>query len=269
MVFYDGKVWKEDTDEMRAKYLAKIFTDVLIEYCERRDYSSNIMNKVYSLNSMSKRNTIINDAKCENPVNAEDFNKNIYLINLQNGTFDLRTFKINKHNPNDLISKICNVNYDPKVKSERWEKFINEIMEFNHEKVDYLQRILGYSLSGDVKEEELYIFYGPTSRNGKSTLLETLSYLLGEASGYSVTIDPSTFSGKKVKNSSSPSSDIARLAGSRLAITSELPQNMLINTELIKSLTGRDKITARMLYGKEFEFVPQFKLYINTNLTEL
>ena len=108
-------------------------------------------------------------------------------------------------------------------------------MQDNKYKIDYLQRAFGYSLTGDVKEEEIYILYGPTSRNGKSTITETISYLLGGNNGYSVNVAVETFSGKRERSSTSPNGDIARLAGARMAVTNELPENMLINSDRVLS----------------------------------
>lgn len=123
---------------------------------------------------------------------------------------------------------------------------------------------MGYSLTGDVSQETFYIFTGVT-RAGKSTLLETIGYLMGETSGYACTIHPDTFALNKKTNTQTASGDIARLNGYRFATASEFPKSMLLNSALVKRMTGRDKITARQLYQNEFEFVPQFKLFMNTN----
>lgn len=264
--YYNGKVWYPDREDMKAKSLAKVFVDEILRYCEEElELSDESYKKIKALTSMSKRNTIVNDARCEYTVKKEDFDTDIYLLNLQNGTMDLRTFEFRPHNADDMLSKICNASYEPNARCELWEKSINEIMEDDKDKIDYLQRVLGYCLTGDVREEEFYILYGKTSRNGKSTITDTISHLLGGNDGYAINIAEGTLSGKRERSSTSPNGDIARLAGARLAVTNELPENMLFNSEMIKTLTGRDKITARQIYEKEIEFIPQFKLIINTN----
>lgn len=263
--YYNGKVWKEDKEDITAKNLAKLFSDEILVYGEELNLSEGVTKKINGLTSMAKRNTMVNDAKCECTVKTEEFDTDIYLLNLQNGTMDLRTFELKPHNAEDMLSKICNVSYEPNTRCARWEQFIEEIMEGDKEKADFLQRALGNCLTGDTREEELYILYGATSRNGKSTLLETVSHLLGGSDGYSVNVATTTFSGKRERSATSQSGDIARLAGARMAVTSELPQNMLVNAEMLKELTGQDKITARMMYKSEIEFMPQFKLFINTN----
>ena len=263
--YYNGKVWEKDLENMNARRLAKLFSDELIAYSDELTLEKSVIDKILSLNGKGKRDTIIEDAKCEYTVKTEDFDTNIYLLNLQNGTLDLKTFELRPHNADDMLSKICNASYYENARSERWERCINEVTEGDTEKSMFLQRILGFCLTGDVKEEEFYILYGPTSRNGKSTVLETISHLLGGTDGYAVNVAKETFSGKTTRSGSGANGDIARLAGARMAVTSEFPPNMSVNTELIKTLTGRDKITARKIYEKEIEFYPQFKLFINTN----
>lgn len=263
--YYNGKVWESDKEAIYAQQAAKIFSDEIRKYSENLSLDSKIVKKIDSLESMGKRHTIISDAKCEYPIQTKYFDTDIHLLNLQNGTLDLRTLEFRKHSADDMLSKICNVSYMPGVRSKRWEQFIDEVMQGDKEKIDYLQRALGLCLSGDVRYEEFYIFYGPTGRNGKSALLETIAYLLGESKGYSTTIMPATLSGKHQRQASNPSNDIAILKGIRMARCSELSKDMIFNTEMLKNLTGRDTIKSRKIYSTEIEFSFQLKLFLNTN----
>lgn len=183
---------------------------------------------------------------------------------IQNKTIDLETFEILNHKTDDFLTRCSKVVYDPNAKSTLWEKTINEILENDQEKIDYLQCILGTCLTGEVNKEEFYILYGATSRNGKSTITNTIAYLLGNNKGYAANVNPSSFS-KLNRNPSSTSSDIARLARIRFATVNELSPTTIIDAEKIKTMTGRDFITARPLYAKEIEYVSQFKLFFNTN----
>lgn len=135
-------------------------------------------------------------------------------------------------------------------------------MQGNQEKIKYLQKIAGLSLTGNTQEETCFILYGSTTRNGKSTFCETLIYLLGD---YALTMKPESLAIKQNTDSRQASGDIARLAGCRFCNASEPPKRMLIDTALLKSLLGRDSITARHLHQREFSFIPKFKLVINTN----
>lgn len=194
----------------------------------------------------------------------EDLDTNDYLLNVQNGTIDLSedTPKFLQHAPDMLLSKICNVNYNPAASCKEWEKFLGQIMQGNQEKIKYLQKIAGLSLTGNTQEETCFILYGSTTRNGKSTFCETLIYLLGD---YALTMKPESLAIKQNTDSRQASGDIARLAGCRFCNASEPPKRMLIDTALLKSLLGRDSITARHLHQREFSFIPKFKLVINTN----
>ena len=126
----------------------------------------------------------------------------------------------------------------------------------------YLQKIAGLSLTGNTEQETCFILFGSTTRNGKSTFCETIIYLLGD---YALTMKPESLAVKQNPDSRQASGDIARLAGCRFCNASEPPKRMLFDTALLKSLLGRDSITARHLHQREFSFIPKFKLVINTN----
>jgi len=169
------------------------------------------------------------------------------------------------HKPEYLLSKISNVVYDPDAQSELFEKTMRETLEGDSEKIYYLLKWFGLSLTDDTSMEEMLILLGVTTRNGKSTLLETLSYMHGGAEGYALSMPPETIAQRKNKDSRTASGDIARLDGCRMLITSEPPRRMLFDAALLKTLLGRDTITARRLYQSEFQFIPRFKLFMNSN----
>jgi P4 family phage/plasmid primase-like protien len=150
------------------------------------------------------------------------------------------------------------------VESENlgWDRFIHEIMSGDEEKAKFLQKAFGYSISGDTRYECLFVLYGATTRNGKGTLCESILKVLGS---YGCTARPETISLKKNNNSSSPSEDIARLAGVRYVNISEPSRGLVLNAAQVKSMTGGDTINARFLHENSFDFSPKLKLYINTN----
>ena len=214
--------------------------------------------------NLRNRNNMLQDSRDLSYFTNEQLDVNDYILNVQNGTLDLSGDKpiFMEHSPDMLLSKICNVNYEPGAKCEVWEKFINEIMQNDKSKIEYLQKIAGLSLTGNTSEETAFILYGSTTRNGKSTLCETLIYLLGD---YALTMRPETLATKQNTDSRQANGDVARLCGCRFVNASEPPKRMLFDTALLKSLLGRDSITARFLHQREFEFIPKFKLVINTN----
>lgn len=125
----------------------------------------------------------------------------------------------------------------------------------------YLQKALGYALSGDTSEECFFVLYGPKSRNGKSTLMETIMHIMGD---YGKSVQPETI-GKRHTSGSSPNEDIARLVGARLVNIAEPDKQLVLSVATVKTLTGNDTITARFLHENSFAFKPQFKMFVNTN----
>lgn len=275
--FYNGKYWEIDEEGLIASKYAKDLKDALLAYSLSDEINNNRMDEedskavdafrkhILTLGRKNVRDTMVKDAKDKFPIKRTDLDNDIYLLNCLNGTLDLKTFEFKKHNPNDLLSKITNVEYHPNARSPRWDKFINEIMQGDKEKIKYLQKTIGYSITGDTSEEKFFIWYGATTRNGKSTLSGTLMYMLGDTNGYAMQANPETFAQKQNKDSRNASGDIARLDGVRFLSLSEPSRRLIFDNALIKTLTGRDVITARNLYEKEFQYTPQFKLNINTN----
>ena len=268
-MYYNGIKWVADTEGMRAKRNAKELADALLSYAvsnpeldeKQREsylkYASRLMN-------YRDRNTMINDAKDLNYFENEELDKEDFLLNCKNCVLDLSGDKptILKHNADLLLSKVCNTSYEPAAQCPLWKKTISEIMEDDIGKIKYLQKVFGVSLTGCTAEEELYFFFGGSTRNGKSTVCESALFILAD---YGATISPETLAVKQNKDSRTASPDIAKLAGARLVIASEPPKRMIFDTSLVKTLTGRDRVTARFLHQNEFSFTPKFKLILNTN----
>lgn len=266
-MYYNGKYWEEDIGGVRIQREMKIFSFELNKYAVNEVGLANeeFLDFVQSLGGATKRKTLIKDAIDNNFVSEEDFDKNIYLFNCQNGTYDLQCNRFLPHNPKDMITKISTAFYDPTASAQILDDFMNDIFCGDAELIKYVYRILGYSLSGLNNQECLFIFLGETTRNGKSTLLNTFSYLLGENSGYARNADISSLAQRKSVNGSAPSSDICRLKGSRFVVASEPAPDFVFDESKIKSFTGQDTITARFLYKNDVEFKPTFKIFIGTN----
>lgn len=262
-MLYDGKKWIEDVEGLSARADAKVLSDALLQYGSSIG-DTDYLKAVTALCNIRNRNNMLQDSKDVYYFSNEELDCNDYLLNVQNGTLDLsyNEPKFLKHSPNMLLSKTCNVNYNPTAECKEWEKFLLEIMQGDIEKIKYLQKIAGLSLTGNTEQETCFILYGSTTRNGKSTFCETLIHLLGD---YALTMKPESLAVKQNIDSRQASGDIARLAGCRFCNASEPPKRMLFDTALLKSLLGRDSITARHLHQREFSFVPKFKLVINTN----
>lgn len=263
--YFNGKVWKEDIGAIIALQKMKELSKVLIAYASTitdETTRTNFVNHVNKLGKLKPRETIIKDSRDKMNIKQTDFDKDTDLFNCQNGTFNLKTGEFTQHNPDDLLSKISNVVYNPKAKCLQFDEFINQIMRSNKNKINYLQKAFGYSLTTDTSLETCFIFLGKTTRNGKGTLIKTLLHMFGD---YGNSSQPEVLSQNKNKDSSRPSGDIARLSECRFLSISEPSKHLTIDSALLKTLIGRDKITARHLKQSEFEFDPMFKLFINCN----
>ena len=141
----------------------------------------------------------------------------------------------------------------------QWKQFLQDIFDGDGDLIHYIQKAVGYSLTGSTEEQCIFFCVG-NGRNGKSTFLDTISDIMGD---YACNIQPETIMVKKV--SSSANSDIARLKGARFVTTVEPNEGVRLNEGLVKQITGGDRVTARHLYGQEFEYTPEFKIWMGTN----
>lgn len=182
-----------------------------------------------------------------------------HVLNMQNGTFDLYERELRSHRGKDRFTRITRVDYDPEIECPKWEKFLGEILP-NGEIRQYIQRAVGYSLCGNVDEQCFFLLYG-TGSNGKSTFIETITYMLGN---YAAKMSTATVMAGK-RQAGAPSPDVVRLRGPRFVVAAETGGDAAFNEAMIKDLTGKDTLTARALFKDEIEFVPQFKLWIYAN----
>ena len=262
---YDGTVWQPDTENLKVAELAKLLADKLYVFAltiTEEDARKRFIDRVRKLQLRKHRETMLKDAKSVFPLSMRSFDQDIYLFNCKNGTLDLRTMEFREHRPEDYLTKVSPVNYDPEADCPRWHTFMDEIMQGDKARADYLQKAIGYALTGDTKMECLFILYGPTSRNGKGTTMESILRIMGE---YGRNADPTMLQAKFNAQSNGPTEEIARLAGARFVNISEPAKKLTIDAALTKRLTGNDTITARYLHENSFEFRPNFKIFINTN----
>lgn len=262
---FNGKYWAIDLGGLKVRNMTKTLAKGLIKYSvSASEDDSKYLKYVTTWNEHRKRNTIIQDARDLNFFKNEDCDIDEYILNCMNGILVLHQDRVEfiNHNPDLLLTQMANVQYNPNKTSERWEKFVNEVMDDNQEKVRYLQKLFGVCLTGDTRLEKMWFLFGSTTRNGKSTMIETISNLLGT---YAVSVRAETLAIKNNADSRTASPDIAKLAGKRLVVASEPQKRMPLDVALLKSMTGRDTISARFLHQSEFSFIPRFKLICNTN----
>lgn len=202
------------------------------------------------------------------PVLQTDFDKDIYTLNTDSGIVDLRTGIISAFDKERMLSKNTHVGVSFDY-PETWMKFLKgvfyrgdgeEAEQETQEIIDCMQMALGLSLTGDTREQTMFLLYGSGS-NGKSTLMELLAYIMGD---YCKTIDSNMLMAKAAMNASVQFS-LAELVGCRFLITKETDEGDKLAEGTVKSLTGSDQINAQQKYGRPFQFMPQFKLWMMTN----
>jgi putative DNA primase/helicase len=189
------------------------------------------------------------------------FDKDLLLFNLQNGTLNLLTGKLHRHDPLNLITKISPVRFDPSAQCPTFLNFLHQIMSGNQNLIDYLQTCFGYSLTGDTSERSVFCLIGDGS-NGKTTLLKIIHHIMGD---YGSSIMIKTLMDTRESDSLATTSDLANLAGSRFVTASEAKKQQKLSEHLIKHITSTDKIRVCLKYQNPFEFAPTHKLFIDAN----
>jgi putative DNA primase/helicase len=191
-------------------------------------------------------------------ITPDSLDSDHFLLNVNNGTVDLKTGVLREHCRDDLITKLAPVDYDASAKMERTFAWLREIMEDSKELIEFLKRMIGYSLTGDIREQILPICYG-TGANGKSTLLGLIQDMLGD---YATSTSTNTL---MVKRGDTIPNDLAALNGARFVTAMEVEDGQRFSESLVKQLTGGDVISARFMRGEFFTFKPKFKIWMAVN----
>lgn len=265
-LLWDGSTWIEDKKRRIERIAIKTFREMYNEMANEDDTDQR--KKIYKWAQSSERSSVflnsINRAQAMLPVTQQELNKDPFKLNCLNGVLDLKTGELLQHKRDYLITKNTYINYDSKAKCPNWIKFLENIFkhedgEIKRDLIDFIQKAVGYALTGDTNEQVAFFLWG-TGRNGKSTLINTIKDLLGD---YSKQTNSDTFTSKI--NEGGINNDIARLHGSRFVSAVESEDGQKLSESLIKQLTGGEPITARFLRREFFEFMPEFKIFFTTN----
>lgn len=269
---YDETRWIRDTGAVIVSGKLKLFAELMTLYADNVESDNEDMVKRYKqfiakMGSRTVRDRVLKDAQDETAISISDFDADPYLINCQNGTYDLKEGEFREHRADDYLTMMTNCFYplpSQHLKFERWQEFINEITCNKKDISKYLQRALGYSLCGIAKEECMFIAYGKTTRNGKGTLFNTIHNILGDyARAASVDFICVNRSGRNSYSAANPM--LADFKGTRFITLSESQDMAKLDEASIKNYTGNDLITTRQLYGKPFSYTPQFKMWLSCN----
>lgn len=221
-----------------------------------------------SSGNAGRTNALLQQAESYLLVELEAFDHDPLAFNVRNGT--LRFAKVSggwemrfsaAHDPADRITRVMEVDYDPKATAPRWNKAIAAWQPAAPMR-DFLARISGYGATGDTSEQAFFIYQG-LGGDGKSTFIGALRRIMGD---YAATADVKTFLDTGQRSGSDASSDVARLAGeTRMVCTAEPPRGAKLNEAMIKSFTGGAPLPARRLRQEQFEFQPKGKVFLECN----
>lgn len=255
-LLFNGSYWEYDKNDKIGQYALNII-DIMSRDFETNGYKFRRWTK--RLGNTHAWRSMLECAKVYMGKSHDKFDCNENLFNCINGTISLDAnnifiLPIAEH----YITKRGNVEYEQLKECPRWHKFLDEIFLEDKEIIDFMQRVCGYCMTSSTREQCMFILYGK-GNNGKSKFIETIAHILGD---YAKNCPSSTFIQKQ--NPGIPN-DIARLKSARLVTAQETNQNITLDEELIKQLTGNKIITARFLNKEFFDFEPTFKIFLSTN----
>lgn len=259
---WNGRFWELDLTGRIVELAKEVARDIFNEAAQAPN-NSNVVAKHANNSLYAARLKAMIDLATSIPavnIGVGDMDRDPLLLNVVNGTIDLRTGKLRAHDKADFITMCAPVVYDRKARAPRFRSFLNEITLNSKELTDFLIRVLGYALTGDTSEQCLFFLYG-SGANGKTTFLLVLRMLMGTE--LAVQMPPDTLTHKP--GGRTTTNDLARLRGARAVQSTEVSEGSYLDETLIKQLTGGDRIAARQLYKEFFEFDPEFKLFIAGN----
>lgn len=259
---YTGKKWQLDDSGAVKRLADRTIKEMKNEFpmLEDEEMEKAFQKHLKSTRQSRGKGNMIKEAEHLLPIKPTDFDKDTKLFNVDNGYLDLTNGTLYPHDREKLFSKQSYVEFTDKIDCPLWENFLHEIFDGDMEVINYIQKAVGYSLTGSTREQCMFILHG-FGRNGKSVFLDIINEIMGD---YATNIQPQTIM-VKTGLQSSANSDVARLKGSRFVTTTEPNEGMRFDEGLIKQITGGDKVTARFLFENEFEFNPEFKIWIATN----
>ena len=263
LYYYEGKWYTDNIGYIRqlADSATMLQEQERVLYAHDDDMLKAFDRHLKKSRSFAGKTNMIREAEHYAPILPQNLDRNRSVIGAKNGIIDLKTGELLPHDREAYITKQTTVPYNPNAPEPKlWLTFLSDIFGGDPYMLDYIQKCVGYSLTGSTSEQCAFFLFG-TGRNGKSTFLEIVRGILGD---YATNIQPQTIM-VNPKSGNAPTSDIARLKGARLVTSVEPNEGMRLDEGLLKQLTGDDVVTARKMFSEEFEFKPEFKLWMATN----
>jgi len=268
---WDGHCWKSDKKGLPETWvmsqISHFYFDgarIALEQNNKEAYTK-LTKRAFALRSKRRADNVLSIAQNQPglALAGDEWDSDPWLLGVSNGVIDLTTGEFRAGRPIDYIrSNSPHKWMGIDAPAPRFEKFMMEIFNHDQNMVNFMQRLLGYGISGSTEEHVLPILYGPDGRNGKSTLLETLGSVLGDELSTSSQADAIMDVGS---HGDGPRPFVFALQGKRLVWTSESNEGRRLNAGLVKQLTGGDRLNVRTLHSKPIQFKPSHLLMIITN----
>jgi len=259
---WDGKRWRRDSEARVIAFAKDTVRSIYHEVANApdKDKRKEILKWAIASEKVDRVRAMVTLAQSERPVviSPSAFDRNPYLLNVDNGTLDLKSGTLRPHSRDDYITKIAPVAYDSGARRPRWDAFLERVLPDPAVRA-FVQRAAGYSLTGDISEHALFFLLGEGA-NGKTTLLRTLQDLLG--THYAIQVAAGLLMDKHTQNHPT---EVADLFGTRFAVTSEVSGQQRFDEVLLKQLTGGDRVRARRMREDHWEFIPTHHLWVAAN----
>jgi putative DNA primase/helicase len=260
---WDGVKWRIDDKNVVMRRARDTVQSIYVEAiaAPNKDRKKKLIRHAEASEAAGRVAAMITLAKSDDRISMvpDDFDADPWLFACRNGVIDLSTGELRPPTRDDHITKFADVEYDPDFRLDRWERFLDDSTRGDQELIRYLRAAVGYTLTGDTREESLFIIHGPAA-SGKSTFIDGVMCALGE---YAMVTQAETFLSRRGQGA--PKDELARFYGARMVATVEVPEGERFAEALVKQLTGGDKLSARHLYKSGFEYTPHFKLWFATN----
>lgn len=257
--------WCQTGEEMQAaKHVAdKVLRHASTLFAEDSEKNKRRMAFAMRLQTLNRLEAMVQLATSEPGMavgQMTELDSDPWLLGVRNGVLDLKTGSLLAGDPGMLMTRQASAEYDRNARCPRWEQFLLQVFDGDVDTIRFIQRALGYTLTGCTTEEVVFICYGGGA-NGKSVFGNVIGHILG---GYAHTAPPCLLTVRR-DGDGSPRNDIAALCGARLAQINELGQGDRLDEQVVKMLAGREKLSARFLYKEHFEFYPTAKPWLRTN----
>ncbi len=266
---YEGGVWRRDVTKSVVRAMQATVRLIELEAklvdTGNKETDATIKDAVIGWakksESSSKVNAALEQASALGTFakNYADFDRKPHLLNVKNGTIDLQTGEFMCHDPRNLLTKQSPIEFDHNAECPRWEQFVLDIMGGKHHMRQYLCRCAGYTLTADTSGQCVFVPWGPGG-TGKSTFLSVMRGVMGD---YCKQADAEMFMVKR--GDSGQPFEMAGMEGTRLLMAVETEQGKKLALAKLKKMTGQDPITACYKFQHQYEFVPQWKVWLATN----